>query len=268
MNRSPHVNPVDLKSGFGEGVAKLFAEEGAKVLLADINATGGERVTAEIIAAGGQAEFVKTNVTIETDWENVLAVAKDKFGGLDILVNNAGWTYRLKDSLTVTEAEYDRIFDINVKGIFYSVNVIVPHFLAQGSGNIINIGSCITAQPGPGLLWYGATKGAVDMITRCLAAEFSAKGIRVNGVSPAMGDTALMGDFLGKDPTDQIRQSKSAEAPLNRLCTPMDVAKAALYFATPYFNDFQTGILIRVDGGNYSKLRNLFGFNGDLKGWY
>jgi 3-oxoacyl-[acyl-carrier protein] reductase len=218
-------------------------------------------VTSEITAAGGQAEFVKTNVTIEADWKNALDVATSKFGRLDILVNNAGWTYRLKDSLTVTEVEYDReysdldstslplasyllsaigIFDINVKGIFHSVNIIMPHFLAQGSGNIINIGSCITARPGPGLLWYGATKGAVDMVTRCLAAEFTPRGVRVNGISPSMGETPLMGDFLGKDPTDQIRLTKSAEAPLNRLCTPLDIAKAALYFATPYFNDFQT----------------------------
>lgn len=219
------------------------------------------RVASEIRAAGFEAEFVKANITVEADWKNALEVGKTKFGGLDILINNAGWTYRNKDSLKVTEAEYDRkyssrgrawitlckeltlllvIFDINVKGIFHSINVIMPHFLAQGSGNIINIGSCIVARPGPGLLWYGATKGAVDMVTRCLAAEYSSQGVRVNGISPSMGDTALIADFLGKDATDQIRHAKSAESPLNRLCEPMDIAKAALYFATPYFNDFQT----------------------------
>jgi 3-oxoacyl-[acyl-carrier protein] reductase len=146
------------------------------------------------------------------------------------------------------------IFDVNVKAIFYSVNTILPHFLERGSGNIINIGSCITERPTPGLTWYGATKGAVDMVTRHLANEYSPKGIRVNGISPSISETPLMRDFLGKEPDSESRASLTAHVPLNRLCTPLDIAKAALYFATPYFNDFQTGIVLRVDGGHYVRL--------------
>lgn len=120
------------------------------------------------------------------------------------------------------------------------MNTILPHFLANGHGNIVNIGSCITEKPTPGLTWYGATKGAVDMVTRHLAAEYSPKGIRINGVSPSISETPLMREFIGKEPDAESRTSLASPVPLSRLCTPQDIAKAALYFATPYFNDFQT----------------------------
>ena len=132
------------------------------------------------------------------------------------------------------------VFDINVKGIFHSINATVPHFLAQKSGNIINISSCVTSKPVEGLLYYNATKGAVDLLTRGLANEYSSRGIRVNGLSPSMGNTGLAADFVGQEFTADVAKSKATEALLNRLCTPMDIAKACLYFATPYFNDFQT----------------------------
>ena len=132
------------------------------------------------------------------------------------------------------------VFDINVKSIFHATNTLIPHFLERGKGNIVNIGSCITENPTTGLTWYGATKGAVDMITRHLAAEYSPKGIRVNGVSPSIGETALMRDFLAQEPDSQNKAALISGVPLGRLCTPTDVAKGALYFATPYFNAFQT----------------------------
>lgn len=132
------------------------------------------------------------------------------------------------------------VFDINVKSIFHATNALVPYFLKRGSGNIVNIGSCITEKPTAGLTWYGATKGAVDMITRHLAAEYSPKGIRVNGISPSIGETALLREFIAQEPDVHNKASLAASASLNRLCTPLDVAKGALYFATPYFNDFQT----------------------------
>ncbi|KAL7965223.1 oxidoreductase [Trichoderma sp. SZMC 28014] len=238
-------------AGYGEGIVNLFADEGCKVVIADINEANGQRVATDISNRSGLVAFVKMNVTSPRDWQAALDFAKATFGGLDILVNNAGWTYTMKDTLTVTEQEYDRVFDINVKGIFHSVNTVLPHFLAQGSGNIINIGSCITEDPTKGLTWYGASKGAVDMITRHLAKEYSSKGIRVNGISPSIGQTSLMPDFIGKDPDAASLASLAAPVPLNRLCTPLDVAKGSLYFATQYFNNFQTGIILRVDGGHY-----------------
>jgi 3-oxoacyl-[acyl-carrier protein] reductase len=132
------------------------------------------------------------------------------------------------------------VFDINVKGIYHSINATIPLFLKQGSGNIINVSSCVTSKPVDGLLYYSATKGAVDIITRGLANEYSSRGIRVNGVSPSLGATSLAADFVGEDFTADIAKAKATETPLNRLCTPLDIAKACLYFATPWFNDFQT----------------------------
>lgn len=131
------------------------------------------------------------------------------------------------------------VFDINVKSIFHATNVIMPHFLKKKSGNIINISSCITENPTTGLTWYGASKGAVDMVTRHLAAEYSPFGIRVNSVSPSIGNTALFKDFIANDEPDAETFS-SLYPPLGRLCTPLDIAKGTLYLATSYFNEFQT----------------------------
>lgn len=115
----------------------------------------------------------------------------------------------------------------------------MPYFLEKKAGNIVNISSCITEDPTTGLTWYGASKGAVDMATRHLAAEYARYGIRVNSVSPSIGNTALFKDFIANDnPDDQA--ISSLYPPLGRLCTPLDIAKATLYLSTPYFNDFQT----------------------------
>jgi hypothetical protein len=152
------------------------------------------------------------------------------------------------------------VVDINVKSIFHATNALVPCFLERRSGKIVNIGSCITEKPTTGLTWYGATKGAVDMITRHLAAENYPKGICVNGISPSIGETALLREFIAQEPDVHNKASLAASASLNRLCTPLDVAKGALYFATPYFNDFQTResptpvllLLINLLQGHYS----------------
>jgi 3-oxoacyl-[acyl-carrier protein] reductase len=132
------------------------------------------------------------------------------------------------------------IFDINVKGIYNSINAIMPHFLKQGSGSIINISSCVTSKPTTGLLYYNATKGAVDLLTRGLAAEYSSKGIRVNGISPSLGNTALVSEFVGVEFTKEMAERQATEAPIQRMVTPKDIAKGCLFYATPYFNEFQT----------------------------
>lgn len=145
----------------------------------------------------------------------------------------------------------------------------MPHFIKQGSGSIINISSCLTSKPTSGLLYYSATKGAVDLLTRGLAAEYSSRGIRVNGISPSLGNTALVSEFVGEEFTKDMAKAHAIEAPVQRMVTPKDIAKGCLYFATPYFNDFQTyvflntwiaticsylfcsGGMLRVDGGRY-----------------
>ncbi|KAM0554876.1 hypothetical protein ACHAPJ_006611 [Fusarium lateritium] len=239
-------------SGFGEGIATLFAVEGAKVLVADINEASGKKVAENIVASGGTATFIRLDVTSADDWFRALKSAKKLYGGLDVLVNNAGWTYAVQDSHEITEEQYDRLFNINVKSIFHSVKAIIPHFLERGGGDIVNIGSCITERPTTRLTWYGASKGAVDMITRHLSNEYAGRGIRINGVSPSISETPLMREFLGKTPDDESKNALISLVPLERLCTPLDIAKGALYFASSYFNNYQTGVILRVDGGLYT----------------
>ncbi|KAB8264714.1 oxidoreductase [Aspergillus pseudonomiae] len=216
-------------SGFWEGIAHLFAEEGA-------NCSGliCGRVAANITTAGLVATFIKADVTKAVDWQAAVDTTLAQFGKVDILVNNAGWTYRRKDSLDVTEAEYDRIFDINVKSIYHSINAVLPHFLKQSRGSIVNISSCVTSKPTSGLLYYNATKGAVDLLIRGLAAEYSNRGIRVNGISPSLGNTALVSEFVGEEFSADMAKVQATEAPVQRMVTPLDIAKGCLYLASPY----------------------------------
>lgn len=134
------------------------------------------------------------------------------------------------------------VFETNVKGIYHSVNAVMPEFVSQGSGTMINISSSLTSKPVNGLLYYVATKGAVDMLTRGLAAEYASRGVRVNGVCPSMGNTALASDFVGQEFNTDVQGVKASQIPLGRLCTPLDVAKACLYLSSPFYNDFQTSV--------------------------
>jgi 3-oxoacyl-[acyl-carrier protein] reductase len=156
------------------------------------------------------------------------------------LTERTGGNPLKKGSVTRVLAIITGIFDINVKSIYHSVNATLPHFLKQGSGSIINICSCITSKPTVGLLYYSATKGAVDLLTRGLAAEYSSRGIRVNGISPSLGNTSLVSAFVGEEFTHDMARAQDKEAPLQRMVTPKDIAKACLYYASPFFNDFQT----------------------------
>lgn len=135
---------------------------------------------------------------------------------------------------------YLGVFDINVKSIYHSVNAVIPQMIKQKSGSIINISSCITCKPTVGLLYYAATKGAVDIITRGLAAEYSHHGIRVNAVCPSLGQTAMVADFVGESFTEDMAKSQAKEMPVGRMVTPRDIAKGCLFYATPFFHEFQT----------------------------
>ncbi|KAK5694399.1 hypothetical protein LTR17_024849 [Elasticomyces elasticus] len=218
-------------TGLGLGIATLFHEEGAKVVIADVDDDAGEEVAKKLSSAGQECIFVKTNVTSAKDWEQLVSTTIARFGGLDILVNNTGCTHKNEDALSVSEAEYDRtgVFDVNVKSIYHSARATIPHFISQSSGSIIIISSCITAKATKGLAWYGASKGAVDMITRHLAREYSSYDIRVNAVAPSIFETPLMDDFLGEKHTPDGIMRLAAEIPVGRICGPEDIAKATLY---------------------------------------
>ncbi len=234
-------------SGFGEAIARRFAAEGAQVVVNDIN-LGGERVAADIRNAGGQAEFVQADVTVDADWAALAAKAVARFGRIDALINNAGWTNRAKPLLETTDAEFDRIYAINVKSIFLSARHVVPVFRKQGGGCMVNIASTAGVRPRPGLTVYNSSKGAVITMSRSMAAELGPDKIRVNCVNPVFSpDTALSAEFAGGTLTPESKARFLASIPLGRFSTPDDVANAALYLASDDAS-MVSGVCLEVDG--------------------
>ncbi|AJP56751.1 3-oxoacyl-ACP reductase [Pandoraea vervacti] len=235
-------------SGFGEGIAKTFAREGAAVIVNDLNREAGERVAGEIVEAGGRAAFVYGDVSREDDHVTLLDEAVTRFGQLDIVVNNAGTTHRNKPLLEVTEAEFDRVYAVNVKSIFWSARAVIPYFQQRGGGVMINIASTAGVRPRPGLVWYNGSKGAVITASKAMAAEFGPRNIRVNCVNPVIGDTGLTAEFMGVPNTPENRAKFLAGIPLGRFSTAQDIANACLYLASDDAA-FITGVCLEVDGG-------------------
>ncbi|MGF6730072.1 3-oxoacyl-[acyl-carrier protein] reductase [Paraburkholderia youngii] len=235
-------------SGFGEGIAKTFAREGANVVVNDLNGPAAERVASEIAITGGKAIAVPGNVAHRDDWRTLREAALEDFGSVQIVVNNAGTTHRNKPVLEVTEAEFDRVYAVNVKSIYWSVQEFVPYFRDQGGGSFINIASTAGVRPRPGLVWYNGSKGAVIVASKSLAVELGPQRIRVNCVNPVIGETALLSEFMGVEDTPQNRQKFLAGIPLGRFSTPQDIANAALYLASDEA-EFITGVCLEVDGG-------------------
>ncbi|MBM3522412.1 MAG: glucose 1-dehydrogenase [Alphaproteobacteria bacterium] len=223
-------------SGFGEGIARRFAAEGAKVIVNDINVTGGERVANTIRQQGGQAAFVKADVAKSADVKAMVKAALDAFGRVDIMINNAGYTHRNQSMLTVDEGFFDRIFAVNVKAIYLAALEVVPVFRQQGGGVILNTASTAGLRPRPGLTIYNASKGAAITMTKSMAVEFAPDRIRVNCLCPVAGDTP------------ENRARFKASVPLGRFSMPEDIANAALYLCSDEAN-FITGVAMEVDGG-------------------
>jgi 3-oxoacyl-[acyl-carrier protein] reductase len=232
-------------SGYGAEIARRFVREGAKVVLLDLNADGAKKVASE---AGVGAVAVAGDVTRRSALDAAVKVATDKFGHLDIVVNNAGWTYRNKPLLELTEQEFDKVFNINVKSIYHMMNAVVPLMRRQGGGCVINIGSTGGIRPRPGLTWYNATKGAVNLVSKSLAVELAPDKIRVNCIAPVMGETGLLEAFIGKEDTPENREKFVATVPLGRLSKPSDIATACVYLADDE-SAFLTGVVLPIDGG-------------------
>ena len=236
-------------SGFGEGIAKRFAEEGARVVVNDIDEAGGARVTAEIEKAQGQgsAVFVRADVAVSADVSRLVRQTLERYGRFDIVVNNAGVTHVNGPMLGVSEAIFDRVFAVNVKALYFSALHTVPVFREQGGGCIINTASTAGLRPRPGLVWYNGSKGAAITITKAMAVELAPDKIRVNALCPVAGDTPLLASFMGGD-TQENRKKFIGSIPLGRLSTPRDIANAALYLASDEA-EFITGVALEVDGG-------------------
>ncbi len=232
-------------SGFGAEIARSYAREGAKVVILDLNSEGAKKIAAE---AGGGAIAIAGDVTKQADINAAVKRAVDEFGRLDIVINNAGWTFRNKPLLEVTEEEFDRVFAINVKSIFLMTNAVVPVMRKQKAGRIINIGSTAGVRPRPGLTWYNATKGAVNLMSKSMAVELAPDGIRVNCIAPVIGETALLESFMGVPDTPENRAKFLATIPLGRMSTPADIANACVYLGGDE-SEFLTGVILPVDGG-------------------
>jgi 3-oxoacyl-[acyl-carrier protein] reductase len=227
-------------SGFGAGIARRFAEEGAKVVVNDIDARGGERVAKEI---GGI--FVQADVTKGEDWSRLVRAAGP---ALDIVVNNAGWTHRNKPYLEVSESEFDKVYAVNVKSVYLSALHAVPVLRQRGGGCFVNIASTAGIRPRPGLTVYNSSKGAVILMSKSMAAEFGPDHIRVNCVNPVFSpETSLSAEFAGGALTEEAKKRFLGTIPLGRFSTPLDVANACLYLASDEAS-LISGVCIEVDG--------------------
>jgi 3-oxoacyl-[acyl-carrier protein] reductase len=235
-------------SGFGEGIAERFAAEGCAVIVNDIARDAGERVAAGIRNRGGRAQFVYGDVAKDADVAQLLAATLQHFGSLHIVVNNAGTTHRNQPLLGVSEAEFDRIYAVNVKSIFLTAKHVVPYFRKAGGGVFVNVASTAGVRPRPGLVWYNGTKGAVIITSKGMAAELGPDRIRVNCVNPVIGETGLLEHFMGMPDTPENRARFLATIPLGRMSRPADIANACLFLASDEA-EFITGACLEVDGG-------------------
>ncbi len=232
-------------SGFGRAIAERFVLEGAKLVMADIN---GEGVSEVASGYGDNALAVTCDVSQKADVDALVRAAAEGFGGVDIMVNNAGITHDNQPLLDVTEAEFDRIYAVNVKSIYLATLAVVPRMEKRGGGVIINTASTAGVRPRPGLTWYNGSKGAVITLTKSMAVELAPKQIRVNAINPVMGETGLLTKFMGQPDTPENRAKFMSTIPLGRLSRPHDIANAALFLADPA-SSFVTGVALDVDGG-------------------
>ena len=235
-------------AGFGGGIARRFAEEGAKVIVNDIDAANGKNVVTSIHNAGGFAIHVTADVASRNDMAALVDAAVSEYGGLDIMVNNAGVPQHNMPMTEVSEETFDQIFDINVKSIYWSALYAIPELRKRGGGAFVNTSSTAALSPRQGLVWYNGSKGAVNTITKGMAVELAADNIRVNAICPVAGETQMLAAFAGGEVTPEKREMFLNTIPLGRLSKPLDIANAALFLASDEASMI-TGVCMEVDGG-------------------
>ncbi|NRB04068.1 MAG: SDR family oxidoreductase [Rhodobacteraceae bacterium] len=229
-------------SGFGDGIARKFAAEGARVMVADINGSGADTVAAEIGGIGCEVD-----VGNGTSVQAMANAALEAFGHVDILVNNAGITHLPQAMEYVSEEDFDRVFNVNMKSVYLTARSLVPHFKERGTGAILNVASTAGVSPRPRLNWYNASKGWMITATKAMAVELAPEGIRVNAINPVAGETPLLKSFMGED-TPEVRAKFLSTIPLGRFSTPEDMGNAACFLCSDEASMI-TGVAMEVDGG-------------------
>ncbi|MCY4259673.1 MAG: SDR family oxidoreductase [Rhodobacteraceae bacterium] len=237
-------------SGFGAAMARRFCAEGARVAALDVDMDANDTVVADINTThgGSQADGYQCDVADPVQVAATVAACIDAMSGLDVVVNNAGWSHRNQPLLDVTAEEFRKVYEVNVFSIHHMVRAILPHWRRSGSGVMINITSTAGIRPRPGLTWYNSTKGAVNTLTKSLAAELASDNIRVCGIAPVMGTTGLLETFMGGPETPERRAQFLATIPLGRFSHPDDIASAAVFLASDEARMI-TGAILEVDGG-------------------
>ncbi len=237
-------------SGFGAGIVRKFVTEGAQVLVADVNLEAAMDVAASV---GGAARALRVDVASGGDVRLMMEAAELHFGRLDILVNNAGVTHLPQPLEDVSEADFDRVFAVNMKAIYLAMREVVPRFKANAPGVkgirgvVLNMASTAGVSPRPRLAWYNASKGWVITATRANAVELAPFGIRVVALNPVAGETPLLKSFMGED-TPEMRAKFLSTIPLGRFSTPEDLGNAACYLCSDEAS-MVTGVCMEVDGG-------------------
>jgi NAD(P)-dependent dehydrogenase (short-subunit alcohol dehydrogenase family) len=234
--------------GIGEAVARRFAQDGAIVVAAHRSDDKGTQLIEELRAAGGEAAFVRTDVTKAADVERLARTAYEQFGRIDVLCNNAG-VGLLRSVVESTEDEYDYVMDVNVRGVFLCCKYVIPHMLERGRGSIINMASVASYVGFPRDAAYCASKGALLMLTRQLSLDYAGAGVRVNALCPGFIDTPQLRYYCSEQPDpDSALAEVAALHPIGRVGRPEEVAAAAAFLASDEAS-FVTGASIVVDGG-------------------
>lgn len=232
-------------AGFGAGIVQAFVAEGARVVVADLDAGRGEKLAQEL---GSGTVFARCDVASLADVAALVRTCVERLGAPDVVVNNAGTTHRNMPMLEVDEKTFDRLYAVNVKSIFNMSHAVVPLMRKRRSGVILNVGSTAGIRPRPGLTWYNGSKAAVNLLSKSMAVELAPDNIRVNAICPVMGETGLLEQFMGVPDTAENRARFVATIPLGRLSKPSDVATVAVFLASDAAH-FLTGIEFPVDGG-------------------
>lgn len=233
-------------SGYGAGIVQRFVAEGARVLVADINEEGA-RARVQSLDGEGAVPFA-VDMADSAQVKRMVERALDEFGQLDIVVNNAGLGQRPVATEETPEDVFDRLIDVNVRGVHLGCMHSIPVLRERGGGAIVNTSSAIALAPRPKLAAYAASKGAVSAYTQSLALELATENIRVNALCPVAGDTPMLTEFMGGTESNEARSRFIDSVPMGRLSTPLDVANAAVFLASDEAA-LITGVLLPVDGG-------------------